>query len=118
MRSELLSASVVHMGDTCIVRFRGEVDMSTAPLFESAVSAACTSAAAERETLVVDLTEVTFFGPTGLGLLVTARGRCQALRVPLRLMLSGSAVWTARCGAGCDRAFTMVSAPSPASVSA
>jgi anti-anti-sigma factor len=85
--------------------------MSTAVLFEQTISAA---AAAETTSITLDLTEVTFFGATGVALLVAAaRGHCQALGIPVRLM-SSEAVRNALRSCGVDRAFDAIDSPADA----
>jgi len=111
MSSQLLHASITRVRDAHVVRFRGEVDMSTAVLFEQTISAA---AAAETTSIILDLTEVTFFGATGVALLVAAaRGHCQTLGIPVRLMSSG-AVRNALRSCGVDRAFDVIDSPADA----
>jgi anti-anti-sigma regulatory factor len=70
--------------------------------------------AAETTSLTFDLTGVTFFGTTGVALLVaTPRGRCQTLGIPVRLIPS-QAVRNALRSCGVDRAFDVIDSPSDA----
>jgi anti-anti-sigma factor len=108
MSSQLLQASITRVHDAHVVRFRGEVDMSTAALFEQTISAA---SSADTASITIDMAEVTFFGATGVSLLMaSARGRCQALGIPVRLV-SSEAVWKALCARGVDRAFDVTNSP-------
>lgn len=71
--------------------------MSTAALLEDSLGAACDSVArpqgpSAHACIEVDLSAVTFFGTTGLTVLVTALGRYQALDIPPRLIAAGPAV--------------------------
>jgi anti-anti-sigma factor len=114
MSSQLLRASITRVHNAHIVRFRGEVDMSTALLFEQTISAAT---AAETTSVTLDLTEVTFFGATGVALLVAAaRGHCHALGIPVRLV-SSEAVRNALRSCGVDRAFHIIDSLADALVS-
>jgi anti-sigma B factor antagonist len=107
MSSQLLQASITRVHNTHVVRFRGEVDMSTAALFEQTISAAT---AARTTSITIDLTEVTFFGATGAALLVAAaRGHCQTLGIAVRLVPS-EAVLSALRLRGLDRAFDITDA--------
>jgi anti-anti-sigma factor len=113
MSSQLLHASITRVHNAHIVRFRGEVDMSTALLFEQTISAATS---AETTSITIDLTEVTFFGATGVALLVaTARGSCQTLGIPVRLV-SSEAVRNALRSCGVDRAFDAIDSSADALV--
>lgn len=109
MTGTLLTVTIVREGQGRVVRLRGEVDMLTAPLLEQALDAACRAAAVDGSAVVLDMSEVTFFATTGLGLLVAARGQCHVLGLALRLVVSGSAVRRALYSAGLDRAFDLVS---------
>jgi anti-anti-sigma factor len=106
MNDELLVVTTRQEDNVHVVRARGEVDMSTAPLLEEALSAACDTAG-PHASVVVDLAAVTFFGTTGLGVLVTTLGRCQALRIPLRLIAPGPAVLRQLSAVGLDRVFDL-----------
>ena len=106
MNDELLVVTTRQEDNVHVVRARGEVDMSTAPLLEEALSVAC-DAAGPHASVVVDLAAVTFFGTTGLGVLVATLGRCQALRIPLRLTAPGPAVLRQLSAVGLDRVFDL-----------
>lgn len=78
-------------GETAVVRAVGEVDMTTAPKLLDAVLAACASAD-QSTPVVVDLTAVSFFGSSGINVLVQAERQCQARQTPLRVVATGRAV--------------------------
>jgi anti-anti-sigma factor len=102
MNSQLLQASITSVRNAHVVRFRSEVDMSTVALFEQTISAAT---AARTMSITIDLTEVTFFGATGVALLVAAaRGHCRTLGIAVRLV-SSEAVRNVPRSCGLDRAF-------------
>jgi anti-sigma B factor antagonist len=72
-------------GKTAVVRAAGEVDMSTAPELRARVLDAC-AAVHEPAPVVVDLTGITFFGSSGISVLMAAYQRCQEQRTPLRVV--------------------------------
>ncbi len=66
-----------------VVVVRGEVDVDTAPdIWMTARQALDT----KPVSLVVDCTGVTFFGSTGISLLLELRGACRDDDVPFRLV--------------------------------
>jgi anti-anti-sigma factor len=102
MTGQLLQASITSVHNAHAVRFRGEVDMSAAALFEQTIAAAT---AARTTSITIDLTEVTFFGATGAALLeAAARGHCRTLEIAVRLV-SSEAVRNELRSCGLDRAF-------------
>jgi anti-sigma B factor antagonist len=72
-------------GKTAVVRAAGEVDMSTAPELRARILDAC-AAVREPAPVVVDLTGITFFGSSGISVLMAAYQRCQEQRTPLRVV--------------------------------
>ncbi|HEX6354865.1 STAS domain-containing protein [Actinophytocola sp.] len=81
--SELLTVTAQRISSGAVViTVRGEVDWYTGPLLQRAILAQLRSSA---PTLVIDLTEVGFFGATGLTVL--AVGREEAVAVGTRLFV-------------------------------
>jgi len=68
--------------DATIVRVVGEVDLSTRADFADAMAEAMTTTA---PLIVIDLTEVTFIGSTGLQLLIEAHDNARQTRRQLRV---------------------------------
>jgi anti-anti-sigma factor len=64
------------------VRVVGEVDMSTAALFEDHVAAAVRAST----PVVLDLREVTFLGSSGLSVLIRQQERCGEMGAVLRIV--------------------------------
>jgi anti-sigma B factor antagonist len=65
-----IATSIAHHGETAVVSVGGEIDLSTAPAFETAVA----TALKERPSvLVIDLSEVTFMASVGLRILVATQ---------------------------------------------
>jgi anti-sigma B factor antagonist len=104
MNRELLTVTTRQESSAQVVRARGEVDMNTAALLEDALNDAC-HLATPHSSITVDLSAVTLFGTTGLGVLLTALGRCQAQGIPLRLIAAGPAVWRQLRAVGVARVF-------------
>jgi anti-sigma B factor antagonist len=69
--------------DTALVRVVGEVDMATGDLMAERLDEAMVTGV---RVLMVDLTGVTFFGSTGLAVLLRARERARARHVDLRIV--------------------------------
>jgi len=69
---DLLTVSweIVNGGQAVRLRVVGEIDMSTVPTFEKALSSALD---AKHERLMIDLSEVNFMDSSGLNALVRAR---------------------------------------------
>jgi anti-anti-sigma factor len=106
---ELLIAEIKPAAGRLVVHVSGEVDMATVSLLKDTVDTASDAAARKKTSMALDLTKVTFFGVTGLGVLVATLGHCNALGVPLQLA-SGPVVWKALRSAGLDRAFNFIAA--------
>jgi anti-anti-sigma factor len=78
-------AAVDTLGSVSVVHVRGEIDMTS----RDAVERVLTRAVDSRPTVVVvDLSEVTFFGSSGLQMLAEARVNAAANQVALRLVAS------------------------------
>lgn len=73
------------VGGTLVVAVIGEVDLDTAPVLHTAVTAAIGQTAGEP--CIVDLTAVTFLGSAGLTALVDAARLSQTRRAPLRIVV-------------------------------
>lgn len=70
MESELLHVYCEQIGDQIVVHAVGEVDLTTAPLLDQALSKA--TAAPTTRWVVANLTKVAFFGAVGLTVLLAA----------------------------------------------
>ena len=70
MSSTLLQVRCEQIGDQIVVHPVGEVDLTTAPLLHQALGKATAVRGARQ--VVVDLTEVGFFGAVGLTVLLAA----------------------------------------------
>ena len=66
---------VEKVGDACVVRLAGELDLYNANVVREALTNACGVGPPER--LVVDLSEVDFMDSTTLGVLIEARTRLE-----------------------------------------
>jgi anti-anti-sigma factor len=82
--SELARLEVEQRGTACVVRIRGEVDVSNAHDLSVAIGAAMPSAV---PTLVVDLTHTTYLDSAGLQMLFMLAERLRARRQALRLIV-------------------------------
>jgi anti-anti-sigma factor len=82
--SELAGLEVELRGAACIVRVRGEVDISNAQDLAAAIGAAMPSG---MPTLVIDLTHTTYLDSAGLQLLFALAERLRARRQELRLIV-------------------------------
>lgn len=69
-----------------IVRFSGEIDMTTAEAMRQALTTALDDTAAPHHPLVVDLTRVNFFGSVGIAELAAANQRAIGHHIPLRIV--------------------------------
>lgn len=94
--SPILDLQITRKSDVPIVGVTGELDMDTVPEVRAAIVSAL---AGNASALVLDLSEVGFFGSAGLSLLLEARARVDALAVvatrravlrPIRLTSVGS----------------------------
>jgi len=72
----LLEISLSHMEDQTLVVLAGELDESTAPTLRAELLAAIEHI---RGEFVLDIEKVTFLDSTGLGLLVSAHKKIEAL---------------------------------------
>lgn len=73
------SVTVTHMPDAVVVTVRGEIDLCTAPTFESTVRRSLQD---QPALLVIDLTGAEFFSSAGIAVLVLAHRHPEtALRV-------------------------------------
>jgi anti-sigma B factor antagonist len=75
-----MNTTTERAGDSVLVRVEGEVDLATAPELKGVLAAAADQA--DTRCLVVDLTDVTFFGSAGLTVLLTAHERGAESGVP------------------------------------
>ncbi|GAB2671148.1 hypothetical protein GCM10027271_34480 [Saccharopolyspora gloriosae] len=73
-----------------VVRVGGEIDLSSAPRLAELVRQRLT--AATLRAVVLDLSEVTFFGSAGLELLLHAQRRAEGRRTPLYVVFGTGAV--------------------------
>jgi anti-sigma B factor antagonist len=64
--------SVESVGEACVVKLGGELDLYNAPQIRDALNQACDGSPAR---VVVDLSEVEFIDSTALGVLIEARTR-------------------------------------------
>ena len=85
-----------------VISVRGEVDRCTSPLLQDAVLAQLRPAG---PSLVIDLTEVGFFGAAGLTVLVTVRQAAVAADVRLRVVARTRVVLLPLTITGLDRMF-------------
>ena len=60
--------------DACVVDIRGEIDLSTVPVFKDALSAA-TEAGSH---VIINMTDVTYMDSSGFGTLLSAKKRLRA----------------------------------------
>ncbi|HET9142464.1 STAS domain-containing protein [Actinophytocola sp.] len=74
-----------------IVRFTGEIDMTTAEAVRKALTAAHNDVAAPHP-VVVDLAGVTFFGSSGVAELIVANQRAIDQHTPLRIVATSRVV--------------------------
>jgi anti-sigma B factor antagonist len=72
-----------------VVEVHGEVDVDTVPEVEEAIVHVLEQPA---ESLVLDFTEVTFLGSTGLTLLLETNAACHDRGIPFRLAADSRAV--------------------------
>src|SRR5437870_268133 len=88
---EALTVTTERIGGVNVVHVRGEVDLGTAPPLERALSDMCATTR-PPDSIVVDLTEVTFCASAGLALLAATHQRCHSRQVPLRLVVTNPAI--------------------------
>lgn len=82
-------AAVDTLGPVSVVHVSGEIDMTSRDAVERVLTRAVDS---RPETVVVDLSDVTFFGSSGLQMLAEARAHAAANQVTLRLVASSRRV--------------------------
>ncbi|MGH3899790.1 MAG: STAS domain-containing protein [Pseudonocardiaceae bacterium] len=81
MSNELLHVHYEQIGDQIVVHAHGEVDLATAPLLDQVLRTATGVSGARR--VVVNLTEVGFFGAIGLAALLTATRHGDDTGIPI-----------------------------------
>jgi len=72
-----------------LVDVRGEIDIDSAPELDAVIRSHCDEG---TSSVVLDLTEVTFMGSTGVNLLVALKIDCERRGIDLRLVASSRAV--------------------------
>lgn len=82
-------AAVDTMGPVSVVHVSGEIDMTSRDAVERVLTRTVDG---HPEAVVVDLSDVTFFGSSGLQMLAEARAHAAANAVPLRLVASSRKV--------------------------
>jgi anti-sigma B factor antagonist len=107
-RDPILGVDAV--GEACVVRLGGELDLYNAPQVREALNSAC---AASPERVVIDLEEVEFIDSTGLGVLIEAKTKLDNRRA---FLLASPALETRRALqiSGLDRHFTILESVSDA----
>ena len=94
-------------GSTHVVRASGEIDILSAPALRTALLPALESA----EQVVLDLSDVSFLGSSGLAVLVEARDQAQRSDHHLRLICSSRIVLRALEATGLRELFDVVTDP-------
>jgi anti-sigma B factor antagonist len=96
-------AGVEKVGDACVVRLAGELDLYNAQAVRESLADACSDS---PERLVVDLGEVEFIDSTALGVLIEARTKLNNRRA---FLLAAPGLETRRALeiSGLDRHFTV-----------
>jgi anti-sigma B factor antagonist len=91
------------VGEACVVKLGGELDLYNAPQVRDALSQACDDSPGR---VVVDLSEVEFIDSTALGVLIEARTKIHNRRA---FLLAAPALETRRALeiSGLDRHFTV-----------
>ena len=107
MSGELLVVTSEQVGGALVVRAVGEVDISTAPLLNSALSLACETVA-PRGVVVADLVGVEYFGSFGLSAVVIAHHRCLERRSRFLVVADNELVLRSLRVSGLDRVLTVV----------
>ena len=72
-------------GGIPVLSVRGEIDVASAPRFQASVTDLL---AWSSDTLIVDMSEVTFIDSIGLGVLIDAEKRSRAANKSLRLVVT------------------------------
>jgi anti-sigma B factor antagonist len=75
--------------DLYIVTVSGEVDLATSPDLDAAVIAGLESG---TNSVIIDLTDVSFMDSSGLGVIVRALKRCREAEIELDLVISNDRV--------------------------
>ncbi|WP_199432999.1 STAS domain-containing protein [Qaidamihabitans albus] len=96
-------------GAAVVVAVSGDVDLTTAPRFEAALVAACDEAGTAN-TMIIDLTAVSFFGSVGMSLLIEGHERCRQHGLDLRVVADGRTVLRPLQLTGLDRVLDIVPA--------
>lgn len=89
--TDLLSVSRERQGAGVVVRFVGEIDLTSVGSVRTALTAASTDATAPHP-IVLDLTGVGFLASAGLAELQTAHERAADQHTPLRIVATGRPV--------------------------
>jgi len=89
--TDLLSVSQDRRGGAVIVRFTGEIDLSSVPSVRAAVTAALADAT-PPDLIVLDLTGVGFLASAGLAELQLARQLTADQHIPLRIVATSRVV--------------------------
>ncbi|OQO89379.1 anti-anti-sigma factor [Saccharomonospora piscinae] len=89
--TSLLGLTIERHGAGAVVTVSGEIDLSTRREFEVHLDKAL-DAVSPPETLVVDLSEVTFLGSAGLALLLNTQKTAARRGTPLRVVATQRAV--------------------------
>lgn len=89
--ADLLSIAQENRGGAVVVRFAGEIDLTSLRSMRGALDAALTAATAPHP-VVLDLTGVGFLASGGLAELVMAHERAAGRDTPLRVVATGRAV--------------------------
>jgi anti-sigma B factor antagonist len=82
-------AAVDNLGPVAVIHVSGEIDMTSRDAVERVLTRTVDG---RPETVVIDLSEVTFFGSSGLQMLAEARAHAAANKVALRLVASSRKV--------------------------
>jgi anti-sigma B factor antagonist len=102
-----LHVSYETIADTVVARVTGEVDMRNAPELRSQLETACAKAR-PLQTVVVDLTGVSFLGSAGLSVLLDIHERCHLRRTPLAVVATTPGVLRPIEMTGLDRVLHVV----------
>jgi anti-anti-sigma factor len=102
--SESFGLETSDQGSTRLVRASGEIDILSAPALRAALLPALDSA----DLVVLDLTEVSFLGSSGLAVLVEARDHAQQGGRQLRLVCTSRIVLRALEATGLKDLFEIV----------
>lgn len=98
------SVRVMDQGSIPVVVVRGEVDMCTAALFAAEL---VTQVNRRPAAVVVDLRAVSFFGSSGINVLLEAYGRGINRRVAIHVIVTRPCILKALQTTGMDRVFAI-----------